>query len=168
MNACSGIKLGYVSGVFGVKGWVKVHSYTEPGDNIIRFASWLLGGDDQLKRFSVDRGGWHGKAIIAKLGGIDTRDDAAKFVGRGIFVERTDLPELQKDEFYWADLVGLKVFNEDSVCFGVIDRLIETGAHDVLVVRGDRERLVPFVQKDVVKSVDIEKGRLVVAWDPDF
>lgn len=157
-----------MSGVFGIKGWIKVYSYTEPGDNILKFASWLLGGNDQPERFSVEDGGWRGKTIVAKLGGIDTRDEATKVVGRGIFVERAELPELPENEFYWADLVGLNVFNEDGICFGVVDSLMETGANDVLLVRGDRERLIPFVQKQIVKSVDIENRRLVVGWDPDF
>jgi 16S rRNA processing protein RimM len=168
LDACSEIRLGTVSGAYGIKGWIKVHSYTEPGDNILDFASWLLDGHDPSERFSVEDGGCHGKTIVAKLGGIDTRDDAAKLVGRGIFVERTELPELPENQFYWADLVGLNVFNEEGVCFGVVDCLMETGANDVLLVRGERERLIPFVQQQIVKSVELGQRRLVVAWDPDF
>ncbi|MCI0733318.1 MAG: ribosome maturation factor RimM [Methylococcaceae bacterium] len=157
-----------MSGVFGIKGWIKVYSFTEPTDNILRYGSWLLGANDQPERFLVEDGGWHGKTIVAKLRGIDTRDAAAKVVGCGIFVERAELPELPENEFYWADLVGLHVFNEDGVCFGVVDSLMETGANDVLLVRGDRERLIPFVHKQIVKSVDIKNRRLVVVWDSDF
>ncbi|MCI0653535.1 MAG: ribosome maturation factor RimM [Methylococcaceae bacterium] len=168
MSADPGIKLGVISGVYGIKGWIKVYSYTNPRDNILRFPSWLLGSDAELKRFSVEEGLWHGKTAVAKLAGIETRDEATRLVGRGIFIERAALPELPESEYYWADLVGLDVFTEAGVSLGLVEDLIETGANDVLVVQGDRERLIPFVQKEIVKSVDLDRRRMVVAWDPDF
>ncbi|MGH8558114.1 MAG: ribosome maturation factor RimM [Methylococcales bacterium] len=168
MSDNPGINLGYVSGVYGIKGWIKVYSHTNPRDNILRFPSWLLGADDELKRFSVEEGKWHGKTAVVKLAGIDTREDAARLVGRAIFVERDELPELPENEYYWADLVGLAVCTEDGVSLGLIEDLMETGANDVLVVRGDHERLIPFVQKEIVKLVDLEQRRMVVSWDPDF
>ena len=170
MIASPGVKLGYISGIYGIKGWIKVYSHTQPRDNIVKFPSWLLigGGAERPERFDIEDGGWRGKAIVAKLAGIDSRDDAATVVGSGIFVERAELPELSEKEFYWADLVGLVVFTEDGVSLGRVEDLIETGANDVLVVIGERERLIPFVQSQIVKSVRVEQGVIVVDWDPDF
>lgn len=168
MNACPGIQLGYVSGVFGVKGWIKAFSYTEPRNNLLAYSSWLLGKGEKMRRVSIEDGHFQGKSIVVKIVGIDTRDQAELLVGRGIYVERGELPDLAENEYYWADLVGLKVFSEAGDSLGIVNSMMETGANDVMVVRGDRERLIPFVQTQVVKLVDIEQGLLVVAWDPDF
>lgn len=168
MTASPRIHLGYVSGVYGVQGWIKIFSYTAPRDKILVYPLWLLGSDQRLQRYSVENGRWQGKSIVVKLAGINTCDEAGQVVGRGIYIERSELPKLAGNEFYWADLVGLNVFTEDGDRLGIVDGVMETGANDVLVVRGDRERLIPFVRKQIVKSVDIERGRLVVAWDPDF
>lgn len=119
-------------------------------------------------RYPVIAGGQHGKSIIAKLDGIDTREQAAGLVGQEIFIERAELPELPENQYYWVDLVGLQVFTMEGDSLGVVDSLLETGAHDVLVVGGERERLIPFVPDTFVKSVDMAKGRILVAWDPDF
>jgi 16S rRNA processing protein RimM len=168
LTASSPVQLGYVSGVHGLQGWVKVFSYTEPRDNMLTYASWLVGSDGQLRKFEVENSRWNGKLMAAKLAGIHNRDESAELVGYGIFVDRVDLPELHDNEFYWADLIGLEVLTEDGVCFGRIEQLMETGANDVLVVRGDRERLIPFIQREVIKQVDLEQGRLIVDWVPDF
>ena len=153
----------------GVRGWLKIFSYTEPRDNILKFPFWLVEcGVSQTGRFSLEDGGWRGKTLVAKLSGIDTREEAVSMIGRKIFVERAELPELSENQFYWVDLVGLMVFTEHGVSLGIIEDLLETGANDVMVVRGKRERLIPFVRDQVVKSVDLEQGRLVVSWDPDF
>ncbi len=143
-------------------------SYTEPRDNMLTYASWLVGSDGQLRKFEVENSRWNGKVMVAKLAGIQDRDESAELIGRGIFVDRVDFPELEHDEFYWADLIGLEVLTEDGVCLGRIEQLMETGANDVLVVRGDRERLIPFVLREVVKQVDLAQGRLIVDWMPDF
>jgi 16S rRNA processing protein RimM len=135
---------------------------------MLTYASWLVGSDGQLRKFEVENSRWNGKVMVAKLAGIQDRDESAELIGRGIFVDRVDLPELEHDEFYWADLIGLEVLTEDGVCLGRIEQLMETGANDVLVVRGDRERLIPFVLREVVKQVDLVQGRLIVDWMPDF
>ncbi|MGH8477064.1 MAG: ribosome maturation factor RimM [Methylococcales bacterium] len=162
------VELGRVSGVWGIKGWIKVYSHTEARDNILKFPCWLVGADGELKGFSVEQGAWHGKTMLAKLAGIDTRDAAARLVGRGIFVERSALPGLPQGQYYWADLIGLEVFTEQGLCFGRVEDLLDTGANDVLIIRGDRERLIPFVQPEIVKSVNLDRQRIVVCWDPDF
>lgn len=160
------IALGRIAGVYGVKGWIKVVSDTQPRDGILRYKPWLLGPKATPSR--VAEGKIHGKGLVARLDGCDDRDAAALLVGQEIFVTRDQLPPARADEFYWVDLEGLQVVTSEGVELGRVDHLFATGANDVLVVKGERERLVPFVWDDVVKEVDLEQGRIEVDWDPEF
>lgn len=162
------IVVGRVSGLHGVKGWLKVFSYTEPLDNIVRYKPWLLERDEHAMRFEVDAGARHGKGVIAHLGGVDDRDAAATLVGANILVDRDQFSRAGDDEFYWADLIGLDVATKSGVSLGKVDSLMETGANDVLVVHGDRRRLVPFVMDEVIRDVDLRAGQVIVEWDPEF
>jgi 16S rRNA processing protein RimM len=162
------IILGRVSGLFGVRGWVKVHSYTDPPDNIVGYRPWLVHCHGEWRTMTLQDGRPHGRAIIAHLAGIDERDRAASLIGCDIAVRRSQLPPPQAGEYYWVDLEGLRVETTDGVDLGRVDHLLETGANDVLVVHGERERLIPFVEPDVVTSVDFDTGLIRVAWDPDF
>lgn len=161
------IVMGEIAGVYGVRGWVRVRSYTEPKDNLLRYRSWALGGDPEPRSVTLKEGRPHGPGLIARLEGIENRDAAARLLGRKIMVPRAALPEAP-GEFYWADLEGMQVVTTDGKKLGVVDHLLETGANDVLVVRGERERLIPFVRPDVVAAVDRQKGQLIVDWDPEF
>jgi len=158
--------LGHISGVYGVRGWVKVHSETDPRDNILRYRPWYLG--DSRRLCKVAEGRLHGKGLVARIDGCDDRDRAAALVGQEIAVTRDQLPPPRADEFYWADLEGLRVETLNGAALGRIDHLFATAANDVMVVMGDRERLLPFVWEQVVREVDFEKGRVRVDWDPDF
>ncbi|EXJ13711.1 ribosome maturation factor RimM [Imhoffiella purpurea] len=160
------VVLGRVAGVYGVKGWVRIFSETVPREGILGYSPWLLGVE--TSSFRVAEGKRHGKGIIARLEGCDDRDRAAQLVGREISVPRDRLPPPSPDEFYWIDLEGLSVATTAGVDLGRVDHLFSTGANDVLVVKGDRERLLPFVWGDVVKDVDFDAGRIEVDWDPDF
>ena len=160
--------LGQVSGLFGVKGWLKIFSYTDPRENILQYAPWYLRGADGWREVSVAEGQRHGKAVIVRFGDCADRDGAAAWVGSEIAVRREQMPALAQDEYYWSDLEGLQVVTTAGVALGVVSHLIETGANDVLVVRGDRERLIPYVRPDVVVDIDLDKGVLQVDWDPDF
>jgi len=162
------VALGQVSGVFGVRGWVKVFSHTSPPSNILRYSPWHLGGDDGWEAFEVLEGQSHGKGLIVRLAGLQDREQAANLVGRVIAVDRAQLPEPEAGEYYWTDLQGLRVQTTEGVELGRIHHLFETGANDVLVVQGDRERLVPYIWGAVIRSVDLEAGLMVVDWDPDF
>ena len=110
----------------------------------------------------------HGKGLVVQLAGCADRDQAATFAGAEIAIPRSALAELDADEYYWADLVGLEVVTTAGEALGTVDHLIETGANDVLVVRGDRERLIPFTPGHAVVAVELEKRRLTVALDPAF
>ena len=160
------VLLGRITGVHGVKGWVKIHSMTDPRDAIFDYQPWLLG----QKETAANVFEWQasGKYLLARLKGVANRDDAEELAGLEIAINREDLPELDESEYYWADLVGLKVINRDGQELGSIKEMLATGANDVMVVKGDRERLIPFVMGMYVIQVDIESGLVEVDWDPEF
>ena len=160
------VQLGHVSGVHGIKGWVKVHSLTDPREAIFDYQPWLLG--ESLKEVRCRQGKKHGKRLIALLENTEDREQAEALVNEPIAVYRDQFPELPGGEFYWTDLMGLAVKLEDGTDLGTIANMLATGANDVMVVRGDRERLIPFVQGQYVKSVSLADGLVVVEWDPEF
>ena len=160
------VVLGHISGVHGVRGWVKIHSLTEPREAIFEYQPWLIG--ESAESIRIRQGKRHGKRLIALLEDIDTLDQAEALVGWQIAVYRDQLPDLPNSSYYWADLVGLAVRLEDGTDLGKIDSMLATGANDVMVVRGERERLIPFVQGQYVKRVNLEDGVVLVDWDPDF
>jgi len=168
------VVLGRISGAHGVKGWVKVYSETAPVDNILQYSPWYLRRDTKVEAFEVLEGRQQGKAIVARLKGINDRDQALTLRGAEITVSRDCLPATEPGEYYWADLEGLSVRTQDGVVLGVVDHLLETGANDVLVVVGSsdsldqQERLIPFIQGQFVQKVDLEQGSITVDWDPEF
>ena len=162
------VTLGHVCGVYGVHGWVRVHSYTEPRENIAGYDPWYLYRDGAWQPVRVLEVRRHGKGVVALLEGCADRDQAAMLQGVQIAVPREGLPATAPDEFYWHDLQGLRVYTMDGVELGVVDHLLATGANDVLVVHGERERLIPFVQGPVVVDVDLEARCIRVNWDPQF
>ncbi|HLU61448.1 MAG TPA: ribosome maturation factor RimM [Gammaproteobacteria bacterium] len=162
------IVLGRVTGLFGVRGWVKVFSNTQPREGIANYSPWQLRLGNEWRSFVVEQGQSQGKGVIVKLEGVDDRDAAAALMGADIAIWREQLPPPAEGEIYWADLEGLEVVTVAGQALGRVSHLLETGANDVLVVRGERERLIPFVRGQVVTEIDLDGGRLVVDWDPDF
>ena len=162
------ISVGKISGVFGIKGWVKVFSFTDPRENILTYSPWLLKKGDETKTVNVVDGQLQGKTIVAQLAGINDRDQAASLMGWDIFITQDQLPKTAKGEYYWSQLIGLNVETIDGVQLGVVDSLLETGANDVIIVQGERERVIPFLQGQTVLNVDLDAGRIIVDWDPEF
>jgi 16S rRNA processing protein RimM len=160
------VPLGYISGVHGVRGWVKIHSLTDPREAIFDYQPWLLG--EALEEVRVIQGKRQGNRLVALLENAEGRDQAEALVNREISVYRDQLPEPAENQFYWTDLVGLEVLLEDGTALGTIRKLFATGANDVLVVQGDRERLIPFVLGQYVRRVDFDEGVVIVDWDPEF
>jgi len=161
--------LGRIVGAFGVRGEAKLESWTEPRPSIFRYQPWILRAPNgEERQMTGVRGRESGKHLTAVLPGVDDRDQVEAMRGTEIYVPRSALPPPSADEYYWVDLEGLEVFNLEGVAFGTVSHLFSTGANDVLVTRGDRERLIPFVQPDFVQSVDFEANRIVVDWDPEF
>lgn len=164
----SRVVLGRVSGLFGIHGWVKVFSHTEPRENIATYRSWHLQCNGEWRTARVEQGRRHGKGVVVKLAGIEDRDQAAALIGCDIAIDRAQLPPLPPGEYYWTDLEGLRVVTLEGTELGRVSHLFATGANDVLVVKGERERMLPFVQPDVIRRVDLEQGLIEVDWDPDF
>ncbi|MGH8610712.1 MAG: ribosome maturation factor RimM [Gammaproteobacteria bacterium] len=162
------ITVGRVCGIYGVKGWVRVYSYTQPKTNILCYSPWYLGGSNGrwLERRVVDAK-THGDGVLALLEGYEDRAQARGSMGQEIAVYRSQLPEPGLGEYYWADLIGMRVMNREGTEFGTVTGLIETGMHDVLVVQGERERLVPFVSGIYVYSIDSVLRCIAVDWDLD-
>ena len=162
------ITLGKIIGVFGVQGWVKVYSHTAQQTDILRYKPWYLLKNGTWSKIKVLTGKRQGKGLVAQLVGVADRDAALALNGISIGVPRGSLPEPTEGEYYWSDLVGSTVTTIEGHALGTIDYLFETGANDVMVVQGERERWVPWIMEDVVKSVDLVDGSVLVAWDPDF
>ena len=160
--------LGRISGLYGVKGWLKVFSHTAPRENILAYSPWFLYRDGQWEAYEIEAGRRHGKGVVARLAGVEDRDAAVTLTGADIAIAREQLGDLEAGEYYWTDLEGLEVVATDGTVLGIIDHLFETGANDVMVVKGDRERLVPFIRPGVVREVNFTTRRVVVDWDPDF
>ncbi|OAD23341.1 16S rRNA-processing protein rimM [Candidatus Thiomargarita nelsonii] len=162
------VSIGRINGLYGVHGWIKVFSYTRPITNILNYSPWQLYQHGQWRTVSLSEGQAHGKGIIARLESIHNRDEAARLLGSEIAVNREQLPPTPKGEYYWADLIGLTVVNREDITLGQVEHLLETGANDVLVVKGERERLIPFLPEQVVVDVDLAQSVLRVDWDEDF
>ena len=154
--------MGRIMAPFGVKGWVKVRPYTAALDSLLDYPVWWLGGADG-QAVAVLEARMHGTALIAHLQDVDDREAALALRGSEVAVEKAALPAPAAEEYYWHDLIGLAVVNQAGVSLGRVVGLLETGAKDVLVVKGERERLIPFVD-DYVKVVDLAGGTITVAW----
>lgn len=161
------ICVGHITGVLGVKGWVKVFSNTSPRENIVNYSPWLLEAGEDLEPVAVS-GRLQGKNVVAKLDGVDGREQAYALVGRKIHILAEQIPQLDAGEFYWSDLIGLAVESLEGEALGNIDSMLETGANDVMVLNGDRKRLIPFVMDSIVTEIDLVNKRMVVDWKPDY
>ncbi|KAA1172023.1 ribosome maturation factor RimM [Marinobacter salinexigens] len=166
--------IGQITSVFGVKGWLKVYSYTDPKEGILQYRDWVLELDGKRIPVRLEEGRRQGQGIVVRLKGIDDRDVALTYRGADIKVSIDKFPELADGEYYWYQLEGLDVFTVDGDCLGKVHHLMETGSNDVLVVRASadsidqRERLLPYLPDQVVRKVDLAGGRMVVEWDPEF
>ena len=168
------VVLGKLTSPYGVKGWLKVYSYTSPIDGILDYPEWQLRLDGKTVTRRLSQGRRQGKGLVASLEGVASRELAEQWAGAEILLPKDALPRLAPGEYYWHQLEGLRVITRDDVDLGRVSYLFETGANDVLVVRGDaeavddKERLLPFLPDRVVCDVDLDAGRMTVDWDPDF
>jgi 16S rRNA processing protein RimM len=183
-EASEKVILGRITGVYGVKGWVKVFSYTEPMEAIVDYSSWYIRPERQNQapwtRVQLKAGKRHAKTVVAKLEHCNDRDAAMAYIGTEIAIELKQLESLkEKNEYYWRDLIGLRVINQQNIELGVVKSLLETGANDVLVVVSERaseetskvesrERLIPWTMNNAIIAIDQEQGIIRVDWDADF
>ncbi|KPJ90802.1 MAG: ribosome maturation factor RimM [Gammaproteobacteria bacterium SG8_11] len=170
------VVVGKISTPYGIKGWVKLFSYTDPIENILQYQPWFINHKGVWKKVAIEQGRIHGKTLVAHIEAVEDRDSAEQFKGCEIAIQRSQLPAAEPGEYYWIDLIGLRVINQQGIELGVVDHLMETGANDVLVIRdkkqdnkgGDKERLIPFVLNEFIKSVDLDTKTIHVDWDADF
>lgn len=160
--------VGQINGIFGVHGWVKIFSHTDPRENIFRYSPWLIEvkGEWQsikVEDFKVQQGG---KALVAKLEGLDDRDLAREYMGSTIAIDKSQL-QRDQDDYLWIDLIDCEVRNQEGVVFGKVVNLVETGAHDVLRVEGNHSTLIPFVLDTFIKQVDVANKTILVDWQID-
>nr|WP_167333387.1 ribosome maturation factor RimM [Pseudomonas knackmussii] len=167
------IVLGKIVSVHGIRGEVKVYSFTDPLDNLLDYRRWTLKRGTEVRQAELVSGRVQGNVLVAKLKGLDDREVARTYADFEILVPRSELPELDDGEYYWSQLEGLKVIDLNGQLFGILDHMLETGANDVMVVKpcagslDDRERLLPYTDQ-CVQSVDLEAGEIRVDWDADF
>lgn len=167
--------LAKITGYYGVKGWVKLYSYTEPRENIVRYSALKVrrSKKGQWQDIRLDNGKVHGKGVVAHFAGYDDRDIAASLIGAELAVYRSDFEPTAKDEYYWSDLIQLTVVNLEGIELGLVTRLMETAADDVLVIepvqndsgkKVDAEILIPFIQGNYIKEVNLDAGTITVDW----
>ncbi len=157
--------IGKISGIYGVLGWIKVLSYTRPGENILDYSPWFLKCGESWREFELNSGKVHGKGILANLAEVADRDTAHGLIDADIAVDHRQLPRLEDDNYYWRDLIGIEVVNLQHHILGKVADMTETGANDVVVVEGDKKWLIPYVRDVYIIKVDLQQGRIVVDWE---
>ena len=160
------VVMGCVRAPHGLKGWVKVQPFTQEIEGLLDYPEWWLGGEGQWQQHRIVESAVHGSMVVARLDGFTDRDAAAGLRGRDVAVPRAAMPENREGEFYWNDLLGMEVSDRNACKIGLVAKILETGANTVLVVvQGDKELLVPFIQ-NVIVNVDMKARQLVVDWEP--
>ena len=159
--------VGRIRGIFGVKGWVRVQDYSSRIGDILQYDTWLLKEDQGWMVRTMLEGRLHQKGVVCHLKGCDDRAQAKELVDVDIAVAVDRFSELESGEYYWHQLEGLEVVNLSGENLGKVDRLLETGANDVLVLKGEQERLVPYTP-GVVAEIDLDRGRIQVDWEKDY
>lgn len=175
MSVSDTIVVGKFGAPYGIKGWLKITTYTDEPTAIFDYRPWLVKQQGQVQQVEVQQWRFHNSAIVAKLAGVDDRNAVEGLKNLEIEVDSSLLPDLSDDEFYWRELVNMEVVNEQGYHLGKVEELFETGANDVMRVKansndafGKSERLIPFVMDDCVKSVSRENKMITVDWEPDF
>jgi 16S rRNA processing protein RimM len=161
--------MGRIAAAQGIKGWIKVQPYTEHLDGLMDYRSWWIGHEHgPWREVEVKQCEVHNKTLAAQLPECPDRSTAEKLKGLLIAVPRSSLPQQSEDEYYWSDLVGLAVVNEAGMRLGTVEKLLETGANQVLSVKGDNgEILIPFVAT-AIKQVDLQSRCIRVDWAADY
>jgi len=173
----SPVIIGEITGLSGVKGWVKVFSHTEPRLNIVKYDPWLISQKEDWKPVKVLNGRSQGKTIVVQIEGVTDRDQAQALIGYKVAIKTSQLKPLSANDYYWRDLEGLDVIDTKGQFLGKVSHLIETGANDVLVVtlppekvkdQKIKEMMIPYLMDKVVKRVDLETKQLEVDWDDEY
>jgi len=160
------IYLGKITGVHGIKGWLKIQSFSSPPENILNYPSWIINNQGEEELYSIEQGRKQNNKIVVKLEKIDDRNTAESLINSKIQIQRSDLPKLSNENYYWSDLVGLSVLSSEEKVIGKIESLIETGANDVMVIitLKDERILIPFVMHEIIKEVNVELNYIKIDW----
>lgn len=161
------VVMGRVAAPHGIKGWIKVQPFTQETDGLLGYPEWWLGSGEIWASRRVLESAVHGVTVLARLEGCEDRDAAFALKGMQVGVPRDLLPESREGEYYWSDLLGMQVQNGRGELLGRVVKLMETGANQILVLEGEREVLVPFVE-NVILSVDLAGKRIVADWELDY
>ncbi|MCZ4295282.1 ribosome maturation factor RimM [Vibrio sinaloensis] len=169
------IVVGKFGATYGIRGWLKVFSYTDNTESIFDYTPWFIKQGEKWVEHKVESWKRHNKGLVVKLEGLDVREDAQLMTNFEISIDPAVLPELPSDEFYWRDLIGMQVVTDKGYDLGIVSDMLETGSNDVLVIKanlkdafGQKERLIPFLEEQVIKHIDREAQRIEVDWDPGF
>lgn len=167
------VVMGRIGAPWGVKGWVKVYSFADSPENLLDYETFLIERPGGLQKIELEELKPHGQGFVAHIKGCDVREQTGAYTGCELLIPKSELPALEEG-YYWYQLEGLRVINLQDEVLGKVHHLMETGANDVLVVRGDEqsidkeERLLPYVEGQVVKAVDLEQGVIKVDWEKDY
>ncbi|MDF1796411.1 MAG: ribosome maturation factor RimM [Coxiellaceae bacterium] len=165
------IAIGKLGSAYGVHGWLRVHSYTDPIDNIIEYQNWQTKIRDQWQTLPVEGCKRHGKHILVKFSDCDSPEQAKLRVNQKVWIERDELAATEADEYYWSDLIGCEIKTTDGTPLGIVDHMLETGSNDVFVIEasenGGKRRLIPHIEA-VITSIDIDNKLIIANWDPDY
>lgn len=159
--------VGVINGLFGVHGWVKIFSHTEPRKNILTYRSWHIQVDGQWQILELTNGREQAKTIVAKIKNVGNREQARTLIGTDIYIEKSQLPKLDKGEHYWECLIGIEVIGLTGFVFGKVEYLINTGANHVIIVHGEKEYWIPYIEPFLCE-IDLKKQQILVDWDENF
>ena len=168
------VLVGEIIGSHGLEGWVQIFSYTRPAEKILTYSPWQLVDASGREEYLLSSYRVAGKKILVSFEGCSDRNKADGLKARQIYIEKSQMPALEEGDFYWNDLVGMKVKSTEGIFFGNVETLIETGANDVLVVSpakgswDNNERLIPYVDGDVIIKVDQSLNQIIVDWGSSF
>ena len=160
------IYLGKITGAHGIKGWLKIQSFSSPPENILNYPQWIINNNGEEDFYSIEKGRKQNNKIVVKLEKIDDRNTAESLINSKIQILRSDLPKLSNENYYWSDLVGLSVLSSEEEVIGKIESLIATGANDVMVINTSKDErvLVPFVMHEIIKEVNVELSYIKIDW----
>ena len=162
------VVMGKVVGSHGIKGWLKIQPFSEEINALCSHPVWFLSKDEiEWDELKVQESSMQGRTVLAKIENTNDRNEADRLRGYLIGIKKNDLPILEKGKYYWSDLIGLEVFNQEKFNFGVVDSIMETGSNDVVVIKGEKETLIPYLD-NVILNIDLVKKSILVDWDENF
>jgi 16S rRNA processing protein RimM len=162
------IILGKLGAVYGIHGWLKINSFTDPVTNIFDYKIWYIKTSQEWQPLNIDKIDIKADKLLAHVVGYDTPEHAKQLTGLDISVHRSQLPSLPADEYYWHDLVGLSVYTLNNDYLGLVVRVINAPAHPLLEIKDQKEHLVPLIFKQFIKTVDLNNQTMIIDWDPEF